>query len=119
MLPPRRGGRKEATSFEVNALSLPAMPMPVNGVRSEARCERCGRATFDPGKRDRPWARAVASGRQILVCPTCQESIPSWSDSLDRCEACGSTRMSAMLGEIVCRACGRTQRRTEDADPGA
>jgi transcription initiation factor TFIIIB Brf1 subunit/transcription initiation factor TFIIB len=27
-------------------------------------------------------------------------------DPLDRCDRCGSTRLSAMLGEIVCRQCG-------------
>jgi transcription initiation factor TFIIIB Brf1 subunit/transcription initiation factor TFIIB len=25
---------------------------------------------------------------------------------LERCERCGSTRLSAMLGEVVCRQCG-------------
>ena len=27
---------------------------------------------------------------------------------LDRCPACDSTRLSAMLGEVVCRQCGHT-----------
>jgi hypothetical protein len=73
----------------------------------EPSCLLCGRGTFDPGKRERPWARAVAGGSQVLVCPSCQ-SRPDWADTLDRCESCGSTRLSAMLGEVVCRACGHT-----------
>ncbi len=32
----------------------------------------CGRPTYDPDKRERPWARGVAGGRQVLVCPSCQ-----------------------------------------------
>jgi hypothetical protein len=55
-------------------------------------CLFCGRPSYDPDKRERPWARAVRGGRQILVCPRCQVERPDW--------------LSAMLGEIVCRACG-------------
>ena len=48
-------------------------------------------------------------GRQVLICPACQADRPDWASSLDRCEACGGTRLSAMLGEVVCRACGHSQ----------
>ncbi|MGH2704038.1 MAG: hypothetical protein ACRDJ4_02775 [Actinomycetota bacterium] len=27
-------------------------------------------------------------------------------DQADRCPACGSTRLSMMLGTVVCRSCG-------------
>jgi predicted amidophosphoribosyltransferase len=74
-----------------------------------ARCFLCGRPTYDPDKKERPWARAVATGRQVLVCPQCQADRPDWSSRLDRCQQCGATRLSAMLGEIVCRACGAEQ----------
>lgn len=72
-----------------------------------AHCLLCGRPTFDPGKRDKPWARAVSNGRQVLICPTCQAEKPDWMDLLDRCDRCGSSRLSAMLGEVVCRQCGQ------------
>lgn len=72
-------------------------------------CALCGRATYDPDKRERPWVRAVSGGRQVLVCPACQADRPDWASSLDQCEACGGTRLSAMLGEVVCRACGYSQ----------
>jgi predicted amidophosphoribosyltransferase len=71
-------------------------------------CFLCGRLTYDPDKRSTPWVRGVAGGRQVLVCPECQRDVPGWPDRLDRCENCGSTRLSAMLGQIVCRACGHT-----------
>ena len=44
-----------------------------------------------------------------LVCPSCQEERPDWAVQLDRCEACGATRLSAMLGQVVCRACGHVR----------
>ena len=69
-------------------------------------CFHCHRPTFDPDKRAMPWARAVAGGVQILVCPDCQHDRPDWAESLDRCEDCGSTRLSVTLGDVVCRACG-------------
>ncbi|MFL5738158.1 MAG: hypothetical protein ACJ76P_12600 [Actinomycetota bacterium] len=68
----------------------------------------CGRATFDPDKKERPWVRGVSRGRQVLVCPQCQAERADWAKELDGCSACGSTRLSAMLGEIVCRQCGAT-----------
>ncbi len=69
-------------------------------------CFVCGRATYDPDKRERPWARGVASGRQVLVCPACQRERTGWTEALDRCRECGSTRLSVTLGELVCRECG-------------
>jgi hypothetical protein len=71
-------------------------------------CSLCGRATYDPDKRGVPWIRAVSGGHQVLICPECQRDRPGWADTLDTCAACGSTRLSAMLGEVVCRACGVT-----------
>jgi hypothetical protein len=71
-------------------------------------CFLCRRPTFDPDKREVPWARAVADGVQVLICPDCQHDRPDWAESLDRCEACGSTRLSITLGQVVCRACGHT-----------
>lgn len=43
----------------------------------------------------------------MLVCPNCQAERPDWTDELDRCERCGSTRLSMMLGEVICRQCGQ------------
>ena len=73
-------------------------------------CFYCHRPTFDPDKRSMPWARAVAGGEQVLVCPDCQHDRPDWQDPLDRCDACGSTRLSVTLGDVVCRSCGNTVR---------
>jgi len=92
-------------------------PCPVDQPGSEepfvlepnARCELCGRGTYDPDKKERPWARAAKGGRQVLVCPQCQKDRPDWSDAMARCQQCGAVRLSAMLGEIVCRACGHVQ----------
>ena len=81
---------------------------PIEG-GAGARCELCGRATYDPDKRERPWARAVSGGRQVLICPHCQAERQDWTEALDRCQSCGAVRLSAMLGEVVCRACGHTQ----------
>jgi hypothetical protein len=72
-------------------------------------CFLCGRPTYDPEKKGTPWVRAVAGGRQVLVCPECQRDTPDWADRLDRCDVCSSTRLSAMLGQIVCRACGHAK----------
>jgi predicted amidophosphoribosyltransferase len=70
-------------------------------------CVRCGRLQSDPIKGAEPWARAVVGGRQVLICPACQARDPSWTETLDRCPACGATRLSVVLGSTVCRACGR------------
>ena len=71
-------------------------------------CCLCGRDTYDPGKKEPPWVRAVAGGKQVLVCPECRRDRPDWTSGLDRCEACGGTRLSAILGEVVCRDCGHS-----------
>ena len=71
-------------------------------------CYRCGAIQTDPsGGAPSPWARGVVEGEQILICPDCQESDPEWTAALDRCPACGSTRLSIVLGSIVCRSCNR------------
>lgn len=71
-----------------------------------AACHLCGRPTYDPDKRERPWVRAVAGRAVALVCPVCQAERPGWAEGLDRCAACGSHRLSVTLGEVICRACG-------------
>jgi hypothetical protein len=73
---------------------------------NDPACWLCGRPTYDPGKKDLQWSRGVAGGRQVLVCPACQIERADWRAELDRCVACGSVRLSLMLGEVVCRACG-------------
>jgi len=76
------------------------------GIPTRTGCLLCGRPTYDPDRKERPWSRGVSGGRQVLVCPVCQVDRPDWADRLDRCETCGSTRLSATLGEVVCRQCG-------------
>jgi hypothetical protein len=84
-----------------------------------ASCLLCGRPTYDPAKRERPWSRGVSAGRQVLICPICQAERDDWSGSLDRCGRCGSTRLSVMLGEITCRQCGFIAGEEEIETPGA
>ena len=101
------------------------MPAPLSSVSVKSgweleqapACRFCGRRTFDPDKKERPWARGVVGGRQVLVCPQCQDERPGWVDELDRCEECGETRLSAMLERIVCRACGHVK--SEPVESGA
>jgi predicted amidophosphoribosyltransferase len=69
-------------------------------------CFLCGRPTSDPSRRERAWVQASVAGHQVLVCPRCQEERPDWAVQLDRCESCGATRLSVVLGEVVCRECG-------------
>jgi hypothetical protein len=69
-------------------------------------CHRCGRIQTDPVKGASPWARGVMDGEQILLCPECQRADPTWTQRLDQCPACGSTRLSVVLGSTVCRECG-------------
>ena len=69
-------------------------------------CSICRRPTYDPDKRERPWARGVRGGSLTLVCPRCQGDHPDWASGFDRCRSCGSTRLNVALGMIVCRACG-------------
>lgn len=73
----------------------------------EPSCFICSRPTYDPGKSERPWARGVAGGRLVLVCPRCQSETPEWPGRLDRCANCQSTRLNVTLAEVVCRQCGR------------
>ena len=80
-------------------------------------CLLCGRPTYDPDKRERPWSRAVARGQQVLICPGCQAEQADWQSRLDRCPNCGSIRLGVMLGEIVCRQCGYVG--ASQAEPGA
>jgi len=59
----------------------------------------------------------VVGGRQVLICPSCQRDRPDWAERLDRCQSCGSTRLSVMLQEVICRQCGWTAGSAEPADP--
>lgn len=69
-------------------------------------CYRCGRIQEDPAKGASPWARAVVSEEQVLVCPSCQREHPEWAREATPCRRCGSTRLQIQLGMIVCRQCG-------------
>lgn len=68
-------------------------------------CRFCGKVQTDPVRGASPWARAVSGNTQILVCPECQQEV-RWRDELDRCAACGGTRLSKVMGSTVCRDCG-------------
>jgi hypothetical protein len=73
-------------------------------------CYRCDKVQVDPqpGRTEtKPWARGVMEGHQILICPECQDEDPTWTSRLDTCPACKSTRVSIVMGSLVCRACGR------------
>lgn len=76
-------------------------------IRNDPSCFLCGRPTYDPEKSERPWARGVAKGRQVLVCPKCQTNSPEWTEILDRCSNCGSSRLNITLGQVMCRECGQ------------
>src|SRR5438105_13502538 len=71
-----------------------------------AGCRLCGRATYDPDKRSRPWVRGVAAGSQELVCPQCQGTNPGWDLTRPRCARCGGIPRSLTRGEATCRARG-------------
>jgi hypothetical protein len=68
-------------------------------------CYRCGRVQTDPVKGASPWGRGVVDGNQILLCPDCQKSDPQWKSRLQRCPKCSSTRLSVVLGSVICREC--------------
>ncbi|MGH2772174.1 MAG: hypothetical protein ACRDIU_03420 [Actinomycetota bacterium] len=70
-------------------------------------CNICGRIQTDPVKGASPWGRMVLKGEQVLICPDCQKKDPSWATGADRCRFCGSTRLSIVLGSLVCRGCGK------------
>ncbi|MDQ3915738.1 MAG: hypothetical protein M3323_10505 [Actinomycetota bacterium] len=69
-------------------------------------CHLCGKVQTDPVRGASPWARGVIAGEQVLVCPDCQAKDRSWTDLLQRCPACSGTRLSIVLGSVVCRECG-------------
>src|SRR5437763_6870864 len=76
-------------------------------------CVQCGKRQTDPAKGAPPWARLVTGGEQVLLCPDCQAADPLWRNRSDHCPTCGSTRLSVMLGSVVCRACGEIQAETQ------
>lgn len=69
-------------------------------------CYRCHRVQTDPAKGASPWARGVIGSEQVLVCPQCQIDDPTWHQALETCPRCGSTRLSVVMGSVVCRGCG-------------
>lgn len=68
-------------------------------------CYRCGRPQTDPVRGAPSWGRGVLRERQVLICPACQALDPTWHEALDRCDSCGSTRLSIVMGSKVCRQC--------------
>ncbi len=69
-------------------------------------CHFCGRVQTDPvAKQPVTWLRGVIGGEQVLVCPDCATNEPR-AAAFDRCDRCGSTRLSITLGSVVCRSCG-------------
>jgi Zn finger protein HypA/HybF involved in hydrogenase expression len=68
-------------------------------------CYRCDRVQTDPARGASPWARGVIDRAQILICPECQAKDPDWVSDLVACPRCGSTRLSIVMGSIVCRGC--------------
>ncbi|HKA67614.1 MAG TPA: hypothetical protein VKG85_00705 [Actinomycetes bacterium] len=69
-------------------------------------CYRCGARQVDPVRGPSPWKRGVRAGAQVLVCPDCQQG-PQWLAELDHCTRCGSEQLARILGETLCRACGK------------
>jgi hypothetical protein len=69
-------------------------------------CYRCGARQVDPIRGPSPWKRGVRSGAQVLVCPDCQQG-SQWLAELDHCSRCGSEQLARILGETLCRACGK------------
>jgi uncharacterized Zn finger protein (UPF0148 family) len=67
-------------------------------------CYRCGARQSDPARGLSPWLRAVRADTQVLVCPECQQT-HSWSNDVDHCPTCGSTKLIRRLGSTVCRDC--------------
>ncbi len=75
-------------------------------------CFRCNKIQTDPSKGRSPWARLVIKGEQVLMCPECQATDPSWRSLGDRCPYCDSTRLAVVMGSVVCKQCGRDFERT-------
>jgi hypothetical protein len=70
---------------------------------------RCGRVQEDPPQgKPSPWARAVVSGEQVLMCPSCQSEQPDWLNAAERCPNCGYNKLSLKLGFRVCPKCGHS-----------
>jgi len=42
----------------------------------------------------------------VLVCPDCQQGA-QWLSELDHCTRCGSEQLARILGETLCRSCGK------------
>src|SRR5947208_16274165 len=101
--------RHPIPSALVSELDEPLVP-------SGAGCRLCGRSTYDPDKRSRPWVRGVSAGSQGLGCATCQAAHPGVDVTLDRCERRGSLRQSLTLGARPGRACGHLQASVEVTD---
>ena len=68
-------------------------------------CYRCERVQTDPVKGPSDWKRGVVRGEQILVCPVCQEEDPAWQSAFDTCPQCGSSRLSIVMGSVLCKEC--------------
>jgi ribosomal protein L37AE/L43A len=68
-------------------------------------CYRCGARQTDPVRGPSPWKRGVRAGEQVLVCPDCQQ-VHDWTADMQSCPACGSVRLSRVLGQTRCSACG-------------
>ena len=68
-------------------------------------CHLCDKVQTDPVRGASPWARGVIEGEQILVCADCQQD-GTWTGLLQHCPRCGGTRLSIVLGSVVCRSCG-------------
>ena len=68
-------------------------------------CHLCQKIQTDPVRGASPWARGVIQGEQVLVCPDCQQG-GAWTQLLQHCPSCGGTRLSIVLGSVVCRECG-------------
>ncbi len=71
-------------------------------------CVRCAARETDPVRGPSAWKRGVQAGRQVLVCPDCQQK-NDWTADLDSCASCRSTMLVRTLGETRCRACGAVQ----------
>ena len=67
-------------------------------------CFRCGARQADPDDGPGQWRCAVRVGRQVLVCPDCQES-GRWESDVDACPSCGSLALARRLGQTICTSC--------------
>lgn len=81
-------------------------------------CFRCGTRQTDPDQGPSPWRRAVRAGRQVLVCPDCQDG-GSWHDAVESCPKCGSVALARRLGQTVCTQCLALVHETPTVDTDA